>query len=135
MKELPVSNRRTPKSEDHLQRTIFYGRVNGASASPQMDLERQFAAVQAYIRTRGWGVDARYQDVASGFEQAGPQLRRALGAAASGDFDVLAVHRLDRLSRNPARVLSILSELERAGVRLVSVTESVDTGADIEGYV
>lgn len=40
--------------------------------------------------------------------------------------DVVAVTRLDRLSRNPSELVKFIGELERYGVNLVSADEQID---------
>ena len=53
-----------------------------------------------------------------------PALQRLLGAL--GDYDVVYVWKLSRLSRNLRQLLDILAQLDEADVGLVSVTENFD---------
>ena len=46
--------------------------------------------------------------------------------AEHGDVDYVIVHKVDRLARNRADDVQIQLGIERAGARLVSVTENVD---------
>ena len=45
----------------------------------------------------------------------------------AGKIDVVVVHRLDRLYRNLSSLLEFIQKLKLYGVRLVSVTEQIDT--------
>jgi site-specific DNA recombinase len=47
-----------------------------------------------------------------------PQLGRMLELAGAGEFDVLVVREIDRLSRNLAKQLVVESELKQSGVRI-----------------
>jgi DNA invertase Pin-like site-specific DNA recombinase len=51
---------------------------------------------------------------------------RMLRAALSGEYDIVAVYKLDRFSRSEIVTLLALGELERAGVRFVSLQEKFD---------
>jgi DNA invertase Pin-like site-specific DNA recombinase len=55
-----------------------------------------------------------------------PQLALALDRLGKGDS--LVVWKLDRLSRSLADLMRILERIETAGARLVSLTDSIDTG-------
>jgi site-specific DNA recombinase len=130
-----MSEHQTPTSDDsRVLKVVSYGRV-GLAAQTRDTVETQLAAIEEHVQARGWTIGARYEDEASGFAREGRQLRRALEDAANGEFDVLVVDRLSRLSRNPAHVLSILRELERCDVRLASASEPIDTGAAIDWAV
>jgi DNA invertase Pin-like site-specific DNA recombinase len=68
-----------------------------------------------------------YEETVSGKSADRPVLeycRRALGAE-----DTLVVWRLDRLGRSLSDLVRIVSELERAGNSLESITEKIETGS------
>lgn len=56
-----------------------------------------------------------------------PGLQAALATAGVGEFDVLLVYRIDRLSRSITGLMEIVGELDRVGVTLRSATERIDT--------
>ena len=66
-----------------------------------------------------------YSDSASGKTMKRPGLRRALRAARSGDKVV--VWKLDRLGRSVIGVLDAVEKLNKDGIELVSITESLDS--------
>jgi DNA invertase Pin-like site-specific DNA recombinase len=77
----------------------------------------------------GVQVDKVFEDHASGKDTARPQLQAALEWAREGD--VLVVHSMDRLARNLADLLRVVSDLTARGVRVEFVKESlVFTGED-----
>ena len=56
-----------------------------------------------------------------------PALSKLLEAARRGEFDVLVVHKIDRLARNLKIFLDVEKELETSKICLKSITEPVDT--------
>jgi site-specific DNA recombinase len=56
-----------------------------------------------------------------------PGLQRALAAARAGPIDVLLVYRVDRLTRSLRDLVTLLDDLDRAGVVFRSATEPFDT--------
>jgi DNA invertase Pin-like site-specific DNA recombinase len=78
-----------------------------------------------------WRVVAVYRDVAptGGWRAIRPGLRHLLDAAASGTFDLLLVHRLDRLSRRMEHIGQIVEELDAASAAVRTVWEPFDSAA------
>ncbi len=66
-----------------------------------------------------------YEDRISGAKAARPGLTAALDAARAGD--VLVVWRLDRLGRSLKDLIELVGTLDRQGVGLQSLQESIDT--------
>jgi site-specific DNA recombinase len=96
-------------------------------------IEAQLAAIESYVasqRERGWVLlPDRYEDRnLSGATTDRPALQRLLTDAEAGRFDVLLVYKLDRISRRLIDFLDLLARLERCGVSVVSITQSIDTG-------
>ncbi len=60
-----------------------------------------------------------------------PGALKVLQAAAEGSIDAVVVYKLDRLFRNAQEALEVAEELNRQGVALHSVTESIDTHSAI----
>ncbi|HNC17705.1 MAG TPA: recombinase family protein [Accumulibacter sp.] len=74
---------------------------------------------------RGQGIEAIYQEHASGKSRARPELDNCLKALRAGD--TLVVWRLDRLGRNLADLVQIVGALEERGVGFESLTEQINT--------
>src|SRR4051812_33907062 len=83
-------------------------------------LDGQEAACRRYLATHQpqWRVVAVYRDEAptGGWRAIRPSLRHLLEAAASGAFDLVLVHQLDRLSRRMEHVEQVIEELDAASV-------------------
>lgn len=74
---------------------------------------------------KGAGCTKVFHDAGSGVRADRPGLAAALDFVRDGD--VLVVWRLDRLGRSLADLLAIVDQLEKRGVGLNSLTESIDT--------
>ena len=95
-------------------------------------IEAQDARLAAYIGSQpGWRQAARFADDASGATTSRPGLQRALAAARAGVIDVLLVYRVDRLTRSLRDLVTLLDDLDHAGVGFRSATEPFDTAAAI----
>jgi site-specific DNA recombinase len=91
-------------------------------------IETQDARLASYIGSQpGWHQAARFADDASGATTRRPGLQRALAAARAGAFDVLLVYRVDRLTRSLRDLVTLLDDLDQAGVVFRSATEPFDT--------
>ena len=113
-----------------MKRAVLYARVSsndqtndGRNLAGQLDMCREYA------QQNGWQVVAELPEDdrgVSGHEINLPQLNRVRDMAAAGEFDVLIVRELDRLSRNLAKQLIIEEELRAAGVEIRFVNEQYD---------
>ena len=78
------------------------------SSAEQVDnqsIEAQKRAIEAWIAARGGTLVGIYADDAQpGCLDDRPGFREMSRAAGEGEFDVLVVHRLDRLSREPGEL-------------------------------
>ena len=91
-------------------------------------LEIQPDRSEEYVKSKGWRVYAIYEDPAkTGRNSRRPGLQRLLQDVRAGRITVVVVHRLDRLYRNLESLLRFLKLIKRYKVRLVSVTEQIDT--------
>jgi DNA invertase Pin-like site-specific DNA recombinase len=68
-----------------------------------------------------------YQEHGSGKTAARPQLEECLKAIRKGD--TLLVWRLDRLGRNLADLIRVVTELENKQIGFASITEKIDTSS------
>jgi hypothetical protein len=87
------------------------------------------SSLRSYIRAQpGWRFSGLvYRDEQTAPVRRRPQLARALADARSGEFDILLIERLDRLTRHLSVLARILNQLDSAGVTLCSATEPFDT--------
>jgi site-specific DNA recombinase len=116
--------------ERELERRVgLYMRVGAPGDDGHSKLEAQRHYLGSYCEAQGWTITREYWDRGSPMRARRSLLRRALTDAEQGCFDVLLVHRLDRLSRRHAEVGSIADRLESYGVALVSATQQIDTEA------
>ena len=95
-------------------------------------LHAQRDACEAYVasqRTEGWVlVEDRYDDGGfSGGTLDRPALKRLLAEIEVGRVDVIAVHRIDRLSRSLMDFAKLVEVFDRHDVTFVSVTQSFNT--------
>jgi site-specific DNA recombinase len=91
-------------------------------------IEAQDTRLASYIGSQpGWRRAARFADDASGATTSRPGLLRALAAARAGVIDVLLVYRVDRLTRSLRDLVTLLDDLDQAGVVFRSATEPFDT--------
>jgi site-specific DNA recombinase len=91
-------------------------------------IEAQETRLAAYIGSQpGWRRAARFADDASGATTSRPGLQRTLAGARAGKFDVLLVYRVDRLTRSLRDLVTLLDDLDQAGVVFRSATEPFDT--------
>ncbi len=91
-------------------------------------IQAQDTRLAAYIGSQpGWRQAARFADDASGASTHRAGLQRALAAARAGAIDVLLVYRVDRLTRSLRDLVTLLDDLDRAGVVFRSATEPFDT--------
>lgn len=119
----------------HRVRAASYSRV----ASPVQGtkpLEAQEASCAEFASERGWTVVGRYGDISQSGLRSGPGLGRMLEAAQRREFDVLLVHDLARLGRDPLDFSAIIHKLTDLGivVRVASAARgavAVDRSGDV----
>ncbi len=95
---------------------IGYARVS--TEDQTLDLQRD-ALQQAKCRET-------YEEQASGKNTGRPQLEACLKSLREGD--TLVVWRLDRLGRNLADLVRLITDLEQRKINLASLTEQIETG-------
>ncbi len=103
--------------------TVGYARLSVAGRDPACQIQ--------VLRERG--CERIFADRCSGRRQGSPQLDAALGSLRTND--TLVVWRFDRLARSLGHLVALAGELERRQCRLVSLTESIDTGSPNGGTV
>lgn len=94
---------------------IGYARVS----TQDQDTAAQIVALESA------GCELIFKEKASGGRWNRPELHRLLGQLRKGD--VVAVWKLDRLSRSLKDVLTLMEEIYKAGAGFRSLTEAIDT--------
>jgi site-specific DNA recombinase len=99
-------------------------------------LDNQRQAVEAYVesqRGEGWvALPDRYDD--GGYTGANidrPAFTRLMEDVEAGGVDVVAVYKIDRLSRSLLDFTGVMQEFEKRGVKFVSVTQAFDTTSSL----
>jgi len=88
--------------------------------------EHQLRELRAYAQAQpGWQIVAEFRDDRAGKRQ--PAMKRALGSAKLGLYDVLLVGPLDRVTRDARQLASIIEQLDAAHVALRSAAAPFDT--------
>ncbi|MBB4735838.1 DNA invertase Pin-like site-specific DNA recombinase [Micrococcus cohnii] len=107
-------------------RVVGYVRVSTDKQDIGPDV--QIAELEAYARVNGWDLDIRREDAASAASLKNrPVLAQALEDLKAGRADVLAVSKLDRLSRSVADFAGLLETAARQRWAVVSLDLNVDT--------
>lgn len=114
------------------KRAVLYARVSGDdSGKDGRNLAGQIEMGREYATQHGYSVVAELPEDdkgASGADIDLPQLNHIREMAQAGEFDILIVREIDRLSRNLAKQLIVEEELKRAGVGIEYVIgEYADT--------
>jgi len=112
---------------------ILYTRVSTEEqAKNGLSLEAQRARLELEAERRGWPAPIVIEDPGqSGRTLNRPGMRRALEMIATGQADVLAAVKLDRLSRDLADWAALLKRAEREGWALVALDLGMDTSTPI----
>ena len=90
----------------------------------RVSTEDQNLAMQTEALERA-GVDRVFTDKVSATAKKRPGLNECLRAMEKGD--VLVIYRLDRLARSLRQLLDLLDHLEKRGIGLKSLNDSIDT--------
>src|SRR5271170_7721716 len=105
----------------------IYARVSTSDQSCEMQLHE----LRQYVAKRDWQVFAEYVDTGfSGAAASRPRLDQLLRDARLRRFEAVLVWKLDRWGRSVAHCVRSIQELVSLGIRFLSPTESIDTGAD-----
>ena len=115
-----------PESEEKAAIYTRVSRIDPRHHGYSMDIQPDRA--EEYARSKGWDIYAVYADPAkTGRNSRRPSLQKMIGDIRAGRVTVVVVHRLDRLYRNLESLLKFIRLIKAYKVRLVSVTEQIDT--------
>ena len=92
------------KGAEMVKRAVLYARVSGDDRKQESrNLEGQIEMCRDYAQQNGWRIVAELPEDdrgASGAEIDLPKLNQAREMAEAGEYDILVVREIDRLSRN-----------------------------------
>lgn len=110
-------------------RAVSYERVSSEEQAREgFSLEVQNEKNISLIRSNGWDFGGSYIDPGkSGKNLNRPDMKRLLTDANKKVINIIVVHKLDRLTRNIGDLHSLLMMFDKKEIRLVSVTENIDT--------
>jgi len=109
-------------------RIATYTRISTDEVNQPYSLGAQSERLAAYVTSQeDWELVGTFTDQMSGAKLDRPGLTSALRAAKAGRFDLLLVHRVDRLARSVRGLAEVLETLDAAGVGFRSATEPFDT--------
>ncbi|MEW9121563.1 MAG: recombinase family protein [Thermotaleaceae bacterium] len=116
-----------------LKRVIGYTRVSTQmQADEGLSLDAQKSNLEDFCERYEYQFLGIYQDAGlSGRNINRPQLQQMLNDAAKGLFDIVLVWKISRISRNLKDLLTIVEELEKRKVALISCTEPFDTSTHL----
>jgi DNA invertase Pin-like site-specific DNA recombinase len=104
-------------------RVALYLRVSSLDQHP----ESQVHDLRSLVQQRDWEIVEEYVDHGvSGIRARRPALDRMMADAARGRFDIVVVWAADRLARSVKHFLEVLDELNRLGVKFLSLRENID---------
>ena len=103
-------------------RVAIYARVS----TQKQEVDMQLTDLRRYVERMEWPAD-EFVEKASSVKKR-PVFEAVLEAARAGKYQVILVWRLDRFARSMKDFVNITLELKSWGVRLISVTENVDSG-------
>lgn len=111
------------------EKAAVYSRVSNIDPHERnYSMEYQPDRAEEYAISKGWQIIGQYSDPdRTGRNSRRPGLQDLARDVKAGKVTVVVVHRLDRLYRNLESLLRFLRFLKRHRVRLVSVTEQIDT--------
>lgn len=104
-------------------RAAIYARVS----TVDQHVDMQVVEIERLIQAKGWVARGPYVDHgAGGGTMHRAALRRLMDDARARRFDVVVAWRLDRLGRSLRDLVLLLDDLERFGVRVVTVHDGID---------
>ncbi len=111
-------------------RVATYTRVSTLEQAEEgYSIQEQQDKLEKYCELKDWTITHRYSDPGfSGSNIRRPGIRELIAAAKQGDFDLVLVYKLDRLSRSQKDTLYLIEDVFQANqVDFVSLSENFDT--------
>jgi site-specific DNA recombinase len=110
---------------------VSYERVSSEEQAREgFSLEVQNEKNISLIKSQGWDFGGSYIDPGkSGKNLNRPDMKRLLADVNKNVVHIVVVHKLDRLTRNIGDLHSLLMLFDKKEIRLVSVSENIDTSS------
>ncbi len=109
------------------KRVAIYGRVSTMS----QNIESQLLPLREYCQRNGLKVFREYlEQGVSGAKSSRPELTLMMDDIRDGKVDIVLIFKLDRLGRSLSHLLDLLGEFRNRKIRLISVSDSLDTTND-----
>ncbi len=110
-------------------KAAFYARYS-TDMQREASIDDQYRNCQAQADREAWAVVARYKDKAmSGTDSDRPGFQAMMADAMAGEFDVLIVDDLSRMSRDDIAMKMALRRLAFRNVRVIAVSDGFDTNS------
>lgn len=115
-------------------RAARYARVSSEHQADNTSIPNQLERTAAYIEAQGWELAATFTEPGeSGENLDRPAMAQARAALQRGEYDVLAVYTLDRLTRDIDDLFLLRREFGARGARIVAVQDGMDvTTANVD---
>jgi site-specific DNA recombinase len=114
--------------EERMKTAAIYCRVSTDNQEAEgTSLQTQLEACQNYCHGKGYEVAHRFSEAYSGLSLERPKLNELRELIRNEQIDLVVVHSLDRLSRDPVHGVIFTQELERHNIVLKAVLEDVDS--------
>lgn len=118
---------------EHMERAVIYARFSSDKQS-EASIEAQIRACREYAARKGLVIGEVYSDEAISGKGSKTASRKAyqrmLRDAEKGSFDVLLIHKYDRIARNIGEHVNLTMRLEGEGVRLIAVAQDFGDGKE-----
>jgi len=114
-------------------KVIGYTCIDHFAQQPKnLSLSHQASHIRDFVKERGWDlVEIVEEEIHSGSGARQERLAGVLSRAKDGDYNVLVVARLDRLTRNIRQLNKIvMGMVENNGVGLISLEEGLDSTSE-----
>lgn len=109
-------------------RVVSYMRYSSHNQDDSNSIEAQRFAIKRYCDSVGYKISHEYIDKAcTGTNTNRTNYQKMINDAKDKKFDILLVHKLDRLHRNTINTLEDIKELKSLGIRYIAVGDDVDT--------
>lgn len=100
-------------------------------STKEQDVGSQRVVIEDYCLRNQLKIYKTYIDHGiSGTKDSRPELDKMLNDMRQKHFDVIVCYKLDRLGRSLKNLINLLGEFKNKGVRLISISDNLDTGND-----
>lgn len=120
-----------PTLTNNPTRCVIYARVStDEQAQHGTSLDDQVRRCRQWADEQGCQVVGTFADAGiSGSLASRPKLDEMISTVRRGEAGIVLVAKLDRLGRSVSHLATLLDELDRAGVRVVSLSENLDSSS------